>query len=84
MFNELNASFPDHSYFYEVVGYSLTDAMMRCAVMAAGDSHVINYNGKIIFASQQKLNTTDITWLIDIVEPTVVEETVVEVTPAAE
>ena len=66
MFNELNDAFPDHNYFYEVVGLTLTDAMMSCARLAAGDPHVINYNGKIIFASQQLINTNEISWLLDI------------------
>jgi hypothetical protein len=66
MFNELNAAFPDHNYFYEVVGLTLTDAMMSCARLTAGDPHVINYNGKIIFASQQSINTADINWLLDV------------------
>jgi hypothetical protein len=83
MFNELNASFPDHSYFYEVTGHSLTDAMENCARLAAGDSHVINYNGKIIFASQQQINTAGISWLTDIAEPGTVDP-VVEAAPASE
>jgi hypothetical protein len=75
MFNELNAAFPDHSNFYEVVGLTLTDAMMSCARLAAGDPHVINYNGKIIFASQQNINTTDINWLLEIADPDAVPST---------
>lgn len=66
MFNELNSAFPDHSFFYEVLGLTLTDAMMSCARLTAGDPHVINYNGKIIFASQQEINTKEISWLVDV------------------
>lgn len=59
MFEELNAMFPDHTHFYEIVGMGITEAMDFGARMAAGDPHVINYNGKIIFAVQHAIDVSN-------------------------
>ena len=66
MFEELNNAFPGHTHFYEVVGLSLTEAMESAARLAAGDPHVLNMNGKIIFAAHHAIPTADIDWLIDV------------------
>lgn len=50
MFEELNNAFPDHSYFYEVNGLTMSEALERCARMAGDAGTVFNYHGKIIFA----------------------------------
>ena len=83
MFDDLNSAFPDHTHFYEVNGLSLTDAMENCARLAAGDPHIFNYNGKIIFAVHHNVSVTDIPWLTEVPgSPAVVEETVVDTTPS--
>ena len=97
MFNELDAIFPNHKRFYEVVGLSLAEAMERAARLTGDDSHVLNYQGKIIFAVQHSLDVTGIDWLTEVpgtpmvelesaveepaVEEVVDEEEVVEETP---
>lgn len=63
MFEELNNAFPNHSHFYEVNGLVLSDAMERCARLTGEDGHILNYQGKIIFAVKHALETADISWL---------------------
>lgn len=75
MFDELNAAFPNHTHFYEVVGLSLADAMDRSARLTGGDCHILNYQGKIIFAVQHDVNVSGFDWLIDVPGAPVVEET---------
>jgi len=82
MFDELNSAFPNHTHFYEVNGIGFGEAMESCARLAAGDPHVLNYNGKIIFATQHAVSVTDIEWLSEVegapIEPEVIEEEVAE------
>ena len=75
MFDELNAAFPDHTHFYEVVGLSLADAMDRSARLTGGDCHILNYQGKIIFAVQHDVNVSGFDWLVNVPGAPVVEET---------
>lgn len=63
MFQELNNMFPDHSHFYEVGGMTMYEAMERCARLTAADNHVMNYQGKIIFAVKHALETDGLSWL---------------------
>jgi hypothetical protein len=63
MFDELNNTFPGHTHFYEVSGLMMSDAMERCARLTLDDGHVLNYQGKIIFAVKHALETADISWL---------------------
>jgi hypothetical protein len=63
MYNELNNIFPDHFYFYEVGNMSFGDALERCARLTGDDGHVVNYQGRIVFAVKHKLVTDDISWL---------------------
>lgn len=63
MFEELNNAFPNHTHFYEVNGLVLADAMERCARLTGEDGHVLNHQGKIIFAVKHALETADIPWL---------------------
>jgi len=63
MFEELNNAFPNHTHFYEVSGLVMTEAMERCARLTGDDGHVLNYQGKIIFAVKHALDTADIAWL---------------------
>jgi len=91
MFDELNAAFPDHTHFYEVVGLPLAEAMDQCARLTAGEVQVVNYQGKIIFAVQHYLSVSGAGWLVEVpgapeeavVEEAVVEETVVDDTTLA-
>lgn len=66
MFDELNSAFPNHSHFYEVNGLGLAEAMESCARIAAGDPHILNYNGKIIFAVQHAISVEGIDWLLEV------------------
>lgn len=63
MFEELNNAFPNHTHFYEVNGLVLSDAMERCARLTGDDGHVLNYQGKVIFAVKHALVTDNIDWL---------------------
>ena len=89
MFDELNAAFPNHTHFYEV-NLSITEAMERCARMAAGDVHVVNYQGKVIFAAQHAMTgISNADWIsevpgapVEVVAEEPVVEEVVEETPA--
>lgn len=63
MYNDLNNIFPDHFHFYEVGNMSFSDALERCARLTGDDGHVVNYQGKIIFAVKHKIETDDISWL---------------------
>lgn len=63
MFEELNNAFPNHTHFYEVNGLVLSDAMERCARLTGDDGHVLNYQGKVIFAVKHALTTDNIDWL---------------------
>jgi hypothetical protein len=77
MFDDLNSAFPDHDYFYEVSGLTLNEAMEYCARLSAGNPHIFNFNGKVIFASQQPVSTTDISWLTEVPgSPTILAEDV--------
>ena len=86
MFDELNSAFPNHTHFYEITGIGFGEAMENCARLAAGDPHVLNFNGKIIFATQRGVSVTDIDWLSEVagspVEPVVIEEVPAEEIPA--
>lgn len=83
MFDELNEMFPDYTNFYEIIGLGITEAMDFGARMAAGDPHVINYNGKIILAVQHSIDVTDNDWLQEVPgTPAVVVEEPAVVTPA--
>lgn len=75
MFDELNAAFPNHTHFYEVVGLTLAEAMDRSARLTGGDSHILNYQGKVIFAVQHDVNVSGFDWLIEVPGAPVVEET---------
>lgn len=63
MYNELNNVFPNHTHFYEVSGMSMTEALEICARLSADDTHVVNYAGKIIFATKHNVESVDIPWL---------------------
>lgn len=63
MFADLNNIFPDHTHFYEVGNMTFSDAMERCARLSADDSHVINYQGKVVFAVKHAVDTAAIDWL---------------------
>jgi len=63
MFQELNNMFPDHSHFYEVGGMTILEAMERCSRLTGHDNHVMNYQGKIIFAVKHAIETDDVSWL---------------------
>jgi hypothetical protein len=78
MFNELNSAFPNHTHFYEVTGLQLGEAMDRAARLSGADSHVLNYQGKIIFAVQHSLDVTGIDWLTEVPGSPVAEEVVVD------
>lgn len=73
MYEELNNIFPNHWWFYEVIGLNITEAMDRCARMTGDPAHVINYQGRIIFASVNEIGN-DNPWLILIGGPKVAEE----------
>jgi len=62
MYEELNRIFPNQWWFYEVVGLTLTEAMDRCARMTGQQAHVVNYQGKIVFASVDEIDTS-VSWL---------------------
>lgn len=83
MFNELNSAFPNHTHFYEVMGLQLGEAMDRAARLSGADTHVLNYQGKIIFAVQHELDVTGIDWLTEVPGSPVAEEVIVE-EPAVE
>lgn len=83
MFNELDAVFPGHTNYYEVAGLGLSEAMDRAARLSGEDAHVLNYQGKIIFAVKHAIDITGIDWLIDVPGAPIVESTVVE-EPVAE
>lgn len=61
MYAELDAMFPDHYYFYEVVG-TMGEALEKCGRLTLDAPQVFNHNGVIVFASKQNLGT-DISWL---------------------
>jgi len=62
LFSELDAAFPNHTHFYEVVGLSMAEALDRCARMTGGVGQVFAFQGKTIFAVQHDLgNEND--WL---------------------
>lgn len=65
MFEELNAAYPNQSYFYVVNGLPMADALERCARLTGDDAHVVNYNNQIIFASAHPIgvNASGIEWL---------------------
>lgn len=58
MFEELNNAFPDHNYFYEVNGLTMSEALERCARMAGDAGAVFNHQGKIIFAVKFNLGNS--------------------------
>lgn len=62
MYEELNRIFPNQWWFYEVIGLTLTEAMDRCARTTGQQAHVINYQGRIIFASVDEVGN-QIPWL---------------------
>jgi hypothetical protein len=55
MYDELNAAFPKHSFFYEVNNLTFGEALERCARLTGGDGELLNYQGKIIFAVDHTL-----------------------------
>lgn len=65
MFEDLNAAFPNQSYFYIVTGLPMADALERCARLTGDDGHVTNYQNQIIFACSHAVgvNASDIPWL---------------------
>lgn len=63
MFNELNNIFPNHSFFYDVSNMSFSEALDRCARLSGDDNHVVNYQGKVVFAAKSKVDTDQIDWL---------------------
>jgi hypothetical protein len=77
MFDELNAAFPGHSHFYEVIGITLSDALERCARLTGDEGHVFQYKSKIVFAVKHDLGN-EIDWLTP-VEGTPVDVDVTEV-----
>lgn len=62
MFDELNAAFTNYTHFYEVVGKTMTESLELCARLTGDDGHVLNYQGKIIFAVKHSIGN-DIEWL---------------------
>lgn len=62
MYEELNRIFPNQWWFYDVIGLPLTEAMNRCARMTGQQAHVINYQGRVIFASVDEISA-DVPWL---------------------
>lgn len=67
MFNELNNIFPSHNYFYDVGNMSFGEALERCARLSGDDNHVVNYQGRIIFAAKNAIDVTAIDWLNPVV-----------------
>jgi len=64
MFEELDKMFPGHGHFYEVAGFTVNEALERCARLTVdGDDYVTQVNGKIIFVSKTKLDVNGIPWL---------------------
>jgi hypothetical protein len=64
LYNELNNVFPNQWWFYEVQGLNYYEASDRCVRLTANPSHVVNYYGKLIFASVDKIPSDDIPWLV--------------------
>jgi hypothetical protein len=62
MFEELNAAFTHYTHFYEVVGKAMAESLESCARLTGDDGHVLNYQGKIIFAVKHSIGN-DIEWL---------------------
>lgn len=62
MYEELNNIFPNQYWFYEVSGLTMTEAMDRCARLTGNAAHVINYQGRIVFASVHEIGN-DNPWL---------------------
>ena len=62
LFEELDATFPSYTHFYEVVNLSMADALDRCARMTGELGNVFTYNGKTIFAVQHEIGN-DNDWL---------------------
>lgn len=73
MYEELNKIFPNQWWFYEVLGMTITEAMDRCSRMTGEPSHVINYQGRIVFASVSEIGN-DNPWLVLIGGPKPVED----------
>jgi len=65
MFDTLNEAFPKHSFFFEVVGISMHEALDRCARVAGSAGEVVTSSEKIILASDFDLGN-EIDWLIPI------------------
>lgn len=63
MYNELNSIFPDHFYFYDVGNMSFGEALERCARLSGDDNHVVNYQGRVIFAAKNAIDVNAISWL---------------------
>ena len=60
-YNEINAMFPTHNFFYSVNGMSMNDALEHAARLSGYDSHVVNLNGQIVLATVTSIGT-DIPW----------------------
>jgi hypothetical protein len=61
-YDDLNALFPNHYYFYQFAGGDMNAAMDLCARLTGDASHVIERNGAIYFAVTHDLGS-EISWL---------------------
>jgi hypothetical protein len=62
MYEELNNAFPNQFWFYAVDGLPFADAMEKCVRLTGDPSHIVTYQGRVIFASTHEISN-EIPWL---------------------
>lgn len=66
LYDDLNAMFPSHNYFYTVAATDISEALDKCARVTGEPTNVFAYNGQIVMCVQHSLvdNTQGgISWL---------------------
>jgi hypothetical protein len=61
LYNDLDAIFPSHQYFYAVNATDMSEALDKCARLVGDHAHVINYNGQLYMSSHMDLGN-EISW----------------------
>lgn len=60
MYNELLKMYPGYSRFYEV-NLPMAAAMNLCARLSSADEHVVQYGGKVIYATSREFSIPELT-----------------------